>query len=147
MSRRKPKTQVNYLEDPNKKIIFFLDSNLKVEAKFDINSSTYKVVQIKFDLTCNNKTKYKIISINPCPKKRTIFYMIHLLETTNVEYKNSSHTTKPEEIKDMEMYEYAFVRFMFNIHRVDPGQINPKMKCKFNEATPESKDGSIIIGG
>ncbi|WP_108807805.1 hypothetical protein [Aquimarina spinulae] len=142
--KKDPKIYLSTLKGQASTFTFFKDIDLEITV--NVKWKNNQIDEMEFVSDGKGIIKYKILDINPC-KSDTIhdFYMIHLYQHTDVTIPdpsifNASSKSHIKGLKFVKKHDSAL--FFFNVYSKPPSKIN---KCKFNQAQPETKDGSIIV--
>ena len=125
---------------------FYEDSELIISCNVEWKQNN--IEKITFKLNGTGNYKYQILDINPCKHRKGYkFFMIHLLESEDIDDDQEYEATKHTHLAGIKMNRPNHTAiFHFNIHPELPSGPIIK-KCDFNEDQPETKEGSIIIGG
>lgn len=121
----------------------FEDKDLRLDAKitWDNTPDRKKITDIEFiPMKVGGLLNFEILRIEPCKN----YFMIHLYANRQAVDQKPYPASITKEIRGITLQnilETAF--FVFNIHLVRPQPGFPS--CVFNQGTPKTKDGSIII--
>ncbi|WP_459212930.1 hypothetical protein [Aquimarina rhabdastrellae] len=135
---------LNCTNRPTNEFIFFEDDDLLITTSISWSGSAIKEATFKLD--AKRVFKYKILDIQYCNKSSTYSdaFIIHLYKSEdlqdNLVFKSNLNNIKLNSRND-------HILFLFKVHDTKLLNLLEKdLNCNLNEGTPESKDGSIIIG-
>ncbi len=137
----------------NNDFIFYKDNDLEIEAQITWNGNKVKKINFTPVPNTSQALKYEILHVNPCIDENfKLKYMIHILERSDANPQTFPAKRNPHLKKlNFKAIKKNSVFFEFKIHkiRLTPEEIQTIGECSKYGATytPETKDGSIIIGG